>query len=753
MSYNQHGIIKIPCNFNFNGFIKLLSIFLISFITTFCSTSKPEPGPGLTIADSPDDLTNKHPHLWCRGYGPDNGLWQKAKTTHSEIWNRLSNTARTGSWDKLSRTNGQELMRSAMAFVISKDPRFANHCQSAVRALNGHKFKFTNPEMEPFYAYCLAYDAIVDDPQTTWLTPSEKAAALATMADVVSRLNLNGVKTRRVSPTHNYMVLFAAMHAAGLYNLRGEQGYDSLFNISRQYSLTYLHERVNGLCNAPLTNNGPRPIDGFPYEGPQYGAYQASRALIHRHILEMNEYPNPPAVLDENQSGFSQNYNLAWMALALPGSNGWADVCYGGSHGLLQGIRYFSAVNKAVGNDTMAGVGEWFHNEILPGAVGGSEDQGWWQGWEMFWYDTSITPIQPVDAGIPLYIHLDDSEFHMYRDTWDLYPGGSEDTYVYFRNSAHDGHNFWAEGHSGPSLSPDCTVRTSSHDGGDNGHFGIYRNDSWLARNKRPYGSSSEHNCLTIDGVLQIMKGTGEIRGYQVPELAGTDCIGSVDSDYGHALDAIIGPAYPAGTVDSYHRYLFVIRNPMYVLVVDELSSGHKIDFNCYAESGAIKEAEGLYISPRARYELMYPQSGFTSSSGTAPIVFTTASPNLMFLAHANPSGVSVSKSYSGGQMIATIGQDDIVYNPSGDTYSHGDISGNAKLFTERTGGAIIFQATTASGSQYGISSDAVVNMSVSDGRASIYVYGTGLHTVKINSPHGVDEFNIQAGQTVERTL
>lgn len=27
-------------------------------------------GAGLAIVDSPDDLTNKHPYLWCRGYRP-----------------------------------------------------------------------------------------------------------------------------------------------------------------------------------------------------------------------------------------------------------------------------------------------------------------------------------------------------------------------------------------------------------------------------------------------------------------------------------------------------------------------------------------------------------------------------------------------------------------------------------------------------------------------------------------------------------
>jgi len=51
---------------------------------------------GLAIVDSPDDLTNKHPHLWCRGYGPENGLWKKAQTTHAEIWKPWSGTAHTG---------------------------------------------------------------------------------------------------------------------------------------------------------------------------------------------------------------------------------------------------------------------------------------------------------------------------------------------------------------------------------------------------------------------------------------------------------------------------------------------------------------------------------------------------------------------------------------------------------------------------------------------------------------------------------
>ena len=234
----------------------------------------------------------------------------------------------------------------------------------------------------------------------------------------------------------------------------------------------------------------------------------------------------------------------------------------------------------------------------------------------MVWYDDNIKPLSPAEAGLPLQIHLDDSEFHMYRDTWDLYPGTPNDTYVYFRNSAHDGHNYWAEHHSGKDLSYEHTVQTTSHDGGDNGHFGIFRDNQWLAVNNDTDGKSSGHNCLTIDGVLQIMKADNK-RGYQVPELTGTDCIGAVDSDYGHAIDAIIGPAYPGGTVKDYHRWFFVIRNPMYVLVVDEVEPGHTLQFNCYAEKGAVREAAGLYTSPHARYELLYPQEGFTSSPAT----------------------------------------------------------------------------------------------------------------------------------------
>jgi hypothetical protein len=231
---------------------------LVSTIS-LSETAEKGAGAGLAIVDSPDDLTNKHPHLWCRGYGPDNGLWQKAQTTHAEIWKRLSGTAHTGVWKGISRANGQELMRTAMAFVISKDPRFGKYCQSAVIALGDHDFTSATGgdrdgigNMETFYGYCLAYDAIVDDPDTKWLTPEQKAAALKTMAAYVEQLNFAPGATWRVRPTHNFMVLRAGDHAAGLYNLRGEPDYEDLFRKSREFALMYHNERVNGLGDAPL---------------------------------------------------------------------------------------------------------------------------------------------------------------------------------------------------------------------------------------------------------------------------------------------------------------------------------------------------------------------------------------------------------------------------------------------------------------------------------------------------------------------
>ena len=352
-------------------------------------TARNRAGSGLAIVDSPEDLTNKHPHLWCRGYGPDNGLWPKAQTTHAEIWKRLSSGARTG----VGRDQPQQ-WRGADALGDGVCDQQAGWFWPALPerrpGINGHTFTSGGDSlgignMETFYGYCLAYDAIVDDPDTRWLTVEQKRQALATMAEYVSGLNFAPKATWRVRPTHNFMVLRAADHAAGLYNLRGEPGYEELFQKSRELALVYHNERVNGLGDAPLTNNGPRPLDGFPYEGPNYGAYQASRALIHRHLVEVNEYPNPPAIADENCSGFCQNYNLAWMALALPGASQWADVCHKGGHGMLQGVRFYSAINQANGNEKLARLGEWFHNAILPGKIGGAAIQaggkaGKWSG-------------------------------------------------------------------------------------------------------------------------------------------------------------------------------------------------------------------------------------------------------------------------------------------------------------------------------------------------------------------------------------
>jgi PKD repeat protein len=410
----------------------------------------PTGGAGVAFVDLPTDLDNTHPHLWCKGYGPDNGLWQKAQTTHAEIWQRLVSNAPTGNFGGISRT--MRHMQTPMAFVISKDPAYGAYCQDMVRQLNGHHFRFGGDtpriaEMETFISYCLAYDAIVDDPDTTWLTAQEKADALATMAATLERLNFAPGDTWRRRPTHNFMVLRAGMHAAALYNLRGEPGYEELFRTSREYALTYHNERVNGLCDAPLQNHGPRPDDGFPYEGPNYTAYQGSRALVHRHILEMNEYPNPDTIVDENRSGFSRGWNLAWMAISPPGLSEWTDVAYRGDHGVVQSFRYYAAVSKAVGDGTLAGIGEWFTREVLRTNKGTAPDTWWWQGWEMMFYDASIEPVHPDDAGLPKYVHLDDSEFHMYRDSWDIASSRSDDTYVYFRNSAHDGHYYWDEGH------------------------------------------------------------------------------------------------------------------------------------------------------------------------------------------------------------------------------------------------------------------------------------------------------------------
>ena len=726
----------------------------------------PVGGSGLHIIDSPDDLTNVHPHLVIRGYGPDNGLWAKAQSTHSEIWYRLTNGAPTGATFSNTSRNMSH-MRSPFAFIISKQAGYGQFCQDMVLDLNGYYFTTGGDQgiadMETFISYCLAYDAIVDDPETTWLTSQQKASALATMDDFVGRLNMSPGATWRVRPTHNFMVLRAGDHAVGLYNLRGEAGYEDAFNTAREYTLAYHNERVNGLCDngvagtsAPLSYNGPRPQDGFPYEGCSYGAYQASRALVHRHTLEFNEYPNPGTILDENKSGFVQNYNLAWMASIPPGATEWADYAHVGDHGMIQGIRNFSAINKAVGSSdksivppaTMARVGEWFAQTIIPTPKGGA-DYGWWQGYEFIWYDASIEPLHPDDAGLPLYVHLDDSEYHMYRESWDFDNPPADDVFIYFRNSAHDGHNYWAEGHSGTGLPYECVVQTSSHDGGDNGHIGMYKNNRWICQQSDADGESDTSNCIDIDGQVQLMKADGG-RGYEIPALANTDCYGAVDSDYGHLIEADIASAYAPGVVDDYKRFLIVLRNPMYALSLDELESGHSIRYHMYMEQNVSKSSADLYTSDLCDYEVMYPASGFTSSS-SRPIWVDTSSQQLLFL--INPPKSSVSKSVTGGDLVATIGSDDIVYNPDGSSYTHGNISGNAKFFAERTGGALILKATSATGSQYSVSCNNAVNMSVSGAKASIYVYGSGTYDVTVTSPAGTDVFSIDAGETVSRVL
>jgi len=733
----------------------------------------PAGGSGFAIPDSAGDLSNLHPHLVMKGYGTENGLWAKAQSTHSEIWARLTSTARTGAtFPGIERNMTSQ--QSAFAYLISKINGYGQYCQDMVHScmnygwiVGGNDTEIAS--METFWGYCIAYDAIVDDPAhggPTWLSSSDKATVLANISNFVQNLNFAPGDTWRLRPTHNFMVCRAGDHAAGLYCLRGEPGYENVFNTSRQYDLIYHNERVNGLCDhgqlgvpAPLSNNGPRPADGFPYEGPSYGAYQGSRALVHRYIMELNEYPNPDTVLDENKSGFSQNFVLAWMALSPPGLDEWADTVYNGDHGVVQAMRYHAAINKAVGvSDTsiipagkMARVAEWYTRTLIP-TPKGKADAYWWQGFEYIWYDATIEPLSPDDAGLPLYVHLDDTEFHMYRDNWNLGSPTANDTYVFFGNRGHDGHNYWNEKQSGSDVPSLCQVQTSSHDGMDNGDYGMYRNGDWLVVNAAPQGNTDSHNCLLVDGTGNCMDG---LRGYQAYALITADCIGAVDSDYGHAIDAVMGGIYPAITsgIDGYHRYFFVIRNPMCVLVADELEAGHTANSLSYSEMPLTKVSDSLYTSTESRHELLYPASGFTAS-GTDPISITTTSQKLLWMVHSNPSGVTFAKSYPGNLCVATIGSNTVIYNPTGGTYTQGNVSGNAKLFAQSTGGAIIFKATSATGSQYGVSCDVAVNLSAKGRKASICVYGTGNHTVTVTSPYGTDAFaNIPAGQTVARVL
>ena len=765
-TYNMPGVYSV--GLAVSGPLNSDSITKTNYITV---QEPPTGGSGFAFPDTAADLDNLHPHLIMKGYGTENGLWAKAQTTHSEIWARLTSTAPTGAtFYGISRNMTSQ--QSVIAYLISKINGYGQYCQDMVQSCMTYNWIVGGDDagiasMETFWGYCMAYDAIVDDPAhggPTWLSSSDKSTVLANIAEFVQELNYETGDTWRLRPTHNFMVCRAADHAAGLYNLRGEPGYESIFNTSREYDLIYHNERINGLCNngvlgtiAPLSNNGPRPADGFPYEGPSYGAYQGSRALVHRYIMELNEYPNPATVLDENKSGFAQNFVLAWMAVAPPGLGEWADVAYNGDHGVVQAMRFHSAINKAVGvSDTckipagkMAGVAEWFTRTLIP-LPKGDPDAWWWQGFEYIWYDASIEPMTPAEAGLPLYIHLDDAEFHMYRSDWNL--ASNSGTYVYTRNSGHDAHTYWSEKHSGSDVPGNCQVQTSSHDGADNGHYGIYRAGDWIAWNASPQGNTDMHNCLLIDGLGGAMD---DIRGYQAYALANADCIGAVDSDYGNVLDEVLGGIYSTITTgnDGYHRYLLVLRDPMYVLVADEVESGHSISSRFHSEPPLTKVSDSLYTSNLSRDELLYPASGFTAV-GLDPLSITTTNQRLLWMVHANPSGVSFSKSYPGNLCVATIGSDTVIYNPTGGTYSQSGISGNAKFFAQRTGGAIIVKATSATGSQYGASCAAAVNLSVKGRKASIYVYGTGSQTVTVTSPYGTDTFaNVSAGQTVAKVL
>jgi len=767
-TYNMPGVYSV--GLAVSGPLNSDSTTKANYITV---QSTPAGGSGFAIPDSAADLDNLHPHLVMKGYGTENGLWAKAQTTHSEIWARLTSTAHTGAtFYGISRNMTSQ--QSAFAYLISKINGYGQYCQDMVHSCMTYQWIQGGDDpgiasMETFWGYCIAYDAIIDDPAhggPTWLSPSDKATILANIAAFVQTLNFAPGDTWRLRPTHNFMVCRAGDHAAGVYCLRGEPGYESAFNTARDLDLVYHNERVNGLCDhgqvgvlAPLSNNGPRPADGFPYEGPSYGAYQGSRALIHRYIMETHEYPNPATVIDENKQGFTQNFVLAWMALSPPGLSEWADVAYNGDHGVVQAMRYHAAINKAVGvSDTckipagkMARLAEWYTRTLIP-LPKGDPDAWWWQGFEYIWYDASIQPMTPAEAGLPLYIHLDDTEFHMYRDNWNIGSPTANDTYVFFDNRGHDGHYYWSEKQSGSDVPALCQVQTSSHDGADNGDYGVYRNGDWLVFNSQPQGNTDTHNCLLIDGHGGCMD---DVRGYEAYALATADCIGAVDSDYGHAIDAVMGGLYSTITsgLDGYHRYFFVIRNPMCVLVADEVEAGHSISSRFYSEPPLTKVSDSLYTTSESRNELLYPASGFTAV-GTDPLSITTTNQRLLWMVHSNPSGVTFSKSYPGSVCVATIGSNTVIYNPTGGTYNQSGISGNAKLFAQSTGGAIICKATSATGSQYGVSCSLPVNLSVKGRKASICVYGTGNQTVTVTSPYGTDTFaNVPAGQTVAKVL
>ncbi len=242
----------------------------------------------------------------------------------------------------------------------------------------------------------------------------------------------------------------------------------------------------------------------------------------------------------------------------------------------------------------------------------------------------------------------------------------------------------------------------------------------------------------------------GSLRGYEVPSLANVDCYGAVDSDYGHTIDADLAAAYHSSVVSDYHRFLVVIRDPMYVISLDDLESGHTMEYRLHSELAVSQASSDRWTSDLAYFELMYPTSGYTSSNGD-PITVSTSSSDLMFL--IDPGKQTVSKSTSGGQLIASVGSDSMVYNPGGGSYTHGSMSGNAIFLSQRSGGALIVKATSATGDEYGVSCNNAVNMSVKGRNASIYVYGTGTPTVTVTSPYGTDIFDIAAGETVSKIL
>ena len=149
---------------------------------------------------------------------------------------------------------------------------------------------------------------------------------------------------------------------------------------------------------------------------------------------------------------------------------------------------------------------------------------------------------------------------------------------------------------------------------------------------------------------------------------------------------------------------------------------------------------------------MLYPEGA--QLAGDRPMTFTTKSPQLMFLCHPSPSGVAIEKRHVSGDVLVKVGADSIVFNPDGSTYAHGKQRGNALLFAERPGGALIFKTSQTLGSQYGlVCKTGKASMSVSGDEATIHVYGTGDHTVSVRSPSGDTSFTVEAGTTVARSL